>query len=224
MDGEYTASIVAGHGDGAYVSGQWNEQSNMPIVNLNNTDIKIVGSGNALKVGQSDRSTTGFLGRQILDGWGAGQLTFKEGAAVNIDQTGTAGEAIAITYGGSVLSAPSMSSFKVNAQGSSIRIGNDILTNAVQASTDLIDVKINNAYFRATTLDTSLILEDPQQKNVSLLFTGVGTDLTAASNGYIIDVQGNTVATSSAASLVFDGRAKTTGLGSVNTNAANHAM
>jgi len=54
--------------------------------------------------------------------------------------------------------------------------------------------------------------ESAQQKNTSLLFTGAGTDLTAASNGYIIDVQGNTAAASSAASLVFDGSAKTTGL------------
>ena len=105
-----------------------------------------------------------------------------------------------------------MNEFKVVAQGNSIRVGNDILTNAVQASTGPIDVKINNAYFRTTTANTSLIRVDPEQKNASLLFTGAGTDLTAASNGYIIDVQGNTAAASSAASLVFDGSAKTTGL------------
>ncbi len=209
VDGKYTADINAGYGNGVYVSGKWDQQSLMPTVNLNDTDIKITGSGNALKIGKKDRSVAGV--RQIRDGWGAGQLNFKDGSTVNIDQTAATGEAIAVTFGGSILNAPGTKAFKVNAQGNSIRIGNDILTNSVQASTDLIDVKINNAYFRTTTPTTSLIRVDPQQKNVSLLFTGAGTDLTAASDGYIIDVQG-TGANSSATLLVFDTGATTTGL------------
>ena len=213
IDGNYTADITAGYGNGVYVSGKWDQQSHMPIVNLNNTSIKITGSGNAIKIGKADR-----LYSFRRDGWGAGQLNWKDGANVNIDQNGATGEAIAIVYSGSVLSAPGVNEFKVVAQGNSIRVGNDILTNVVQASTGPIDVKINNAYFRTTTANTSLVQVDPQQKNTSLLFTGAGTDLTAAANGYIIDVQGNTAAASSAASLVFDGSAKTTGLVNKTTN------
>ncbi|MDY4480163.1 MAG: autotransporter outer membrane beta-barrel domain-containing protein [[Pasteurella] aerogenes] len=187
IDGTYTADITAGYGNGVYVSGKWDDTSTMPTVNLNNADITINGSGNALKIGKKARSAS-----SIRDGWGAGTLNFKEGATVNIDQSNATGEAIAITYEGSVLEASDTTAFNVVSQGNTIRVGNDILTNAVQSSSKLIIANINNANFTQTADNTNaMILVDPNQSEVSLNFTGDKTTMTAADKGYFIDVKAN---------------------------------
>ncbi len=220
VDGTYTADITSGYGVGVYVSGKFDANQKMPVVNLNDVNITLHGKGIALKIGKTNRNSIfPYNLRPTRDGWGAGQINIASGGNVVIDTTDANGEAIAITYGGSVLDASQAASFRVNAKGNVIRVGNDILFNALQPSADLIDVKINNAYFRTTTPTSSLIQIDQQQKDVSLLFTGAETDLTAASDGYIIDVQGGNAAQSSAASLVFDDGAHATGL--VNKTAAS---
>ena len=192
VDGDYKAEITANYGAGVYVSGQRDTDKPMPEVTLNNTHIILHGRGNALKVGKANRNTGAFGGifDPGNDGWGAGQLNFKDGANVEIDMTDATGEAIAVVYGGSIFDASQANSFIVNAKGNALRIGNDILTNSVQSSTDLIDVQINNANFRTTTAAENLIRVDQQQKNVSLKFTGTNTDLKAADEGWLINVEG----------------------------------
>ena len=187
IDGTYSADLTAGYGNGVYVSGKWDDKAHMPIVNLNHTDIKITGSGNALKIGKKDRSS---LLRQYRDGWGAGELNFKAGARVNIDQSAATGEAIALTYGGSVLNAPETEAFKVVSQDNTIRVGNDILTNNVQDSSQLISASINNADFTQTPSNTnSMFRIDPNQAQVAFNFTGDNTTMTSADNGWLTQVQ-----------------------------------
>lgn len=192
VDGTYSADITANYGVGVYVSGQRDETDRMPEVTLNDTNVAMHGQGIALKVGKADREVggSGEPSEYGNDGWGAGKLTFVEGANVDLDTTDANGEAIVVSFGGSILDASRTNSFTVNAKGNALRIGNDIITDAVQSSSDLIDVKINNAYFRTNTETESLILVDQQQGDVSLAFTGADTDLKAADAGWLINVEG----------------------------------
>jgi autotransporter family porin len=200
VDGTYTANINSGYGIGVYVSGQSTASPTMPTVTLNNANITLSGSGNALKVGKTDRYSS-----FIRDGWGAGQLNFASGGMVNIDTSAATGEAIAIVYGGSVLDASTTASFNVNAQGSAIRIGNDILANALQASSAPITASFNNAVMRTSTATSPLIQVDPRQQDVRFTFTGTATDLAAPSNGYLINVLDDSNAANSSVAASFAG-------------------
>lgn len=148
----------------------------MRTINLNDASIKIANSDNAIK-----KEKNRLFG-SIRDGWGAGLLNLKDGANVNIDQSNATSEVIAMVYGGSILNAPATPVFKIVYQGNSIRVGNEILTSSLQAASDLIDIKINNADFSVSTVATStdLIRVEPQQAKVQAAFTGADTSLTAA--------------------------------------------
>lgn len=205
IDQTYTANITSGYGVGVYVSGKFDSASPMPTVNLNNTAITLVGSGNALKVGKRDRTFGQTWISRVRDGWGAGQLNFAAGSTVAIDTTAADGEAIALAYGESVLDASQATAFNVNSRGTSIRVGNDILTNSLQPSTQPITGKLNNAVLRTQTANADLIQVDPQQQSVVFSFTGASTDLAAPSNGYVINVLDDAQPIDSAVNASFGG-------------------
>lgn len=159
---------------GIYISGA-GSSGMYSQVDLNNSDITIKST--------SDRANAIRIGKQASVGTGVGLLSST--GVMKIDTTAAPNSAaIAMTWQGGVLDASAQTaSTTITAGGTAI----DISGNSSQA-TDKTITSFHNLVASTTSTNKNLVQVASGQHDYELNITGAGSNLTAASDAYLIDI------------------------------------
>lgn len=201
--------------EGIYVSGAGTSSTGTEAVSqviLNGAStINLVNSG-----GTSADSSAIKVGKSRAVGTGKGLLVSNGALTINMDASvvGTQpyhGAAIKMAVSGSQLLADSAtSSNNINASKTALAIGIDDWNSSTDSTG--ISASFGAATVRTKSTTAPLLLVDSGQQNVQLLFDR-GSDLLAASDGYLIDViKYRTSTASSSVQLTLDNASKMQGL------------